>query len=256
MRQFQNLKLSRPLIVLDTETTGRDPAADRLVEVVAVKFDPAGTSASYHVRLDPGVAIPPAATAVHGITDADVAGCPTFADVADELARFLRRCDLGGFNIKGFDLPFLVTAFRRCGHELDLRGVAVLDSMQVYHDRERRDLSAAVRFYRGKAHDEAHAALSDALAAAEVLDAQLEKYDDLPRAVPDLHRLYCPVDLAGKFRLIDGRVAFAFGKYAGRRVAEVARDDPGYLEWLQRQNLLPDARHIAAEALRRFASTE
>ena len=250
---FQHLRLTRPLIVFDTETTGRDPGGDRLVELAAVRFDPDAESDSYHARINPGVPIPAAATAVHGITDADVAGCPAFTDVAQELIQFLGGCDLAGFNVKGFDLPFLIAEFRRCGRELELRGRAVLDAMQVYHERERRDLSAAIRFYCEKEHGTAHTALGDALAAAEVLDAQLECYDDLPRDPRALHRHFCPVDLAGKFRLEESRVAFAFGKHAGRWVAEIARDDPGYMKWLLRQNLLPDARRIAVEAPRRFA---
>ena len=253
MDRFEHLALARPLAVLDVETTGRDPAADRLVEVAVVRFAPGSEPETFHARLDPGVPIPPAATAVHGIADADVAGCPTFGDVADDLRRFLAGSDLAGFNIKRFDLPFLAAEFRRCGKELDLRGVAVLDALQVFFDKEPRDLAAAVRLYCGRDHEDAHSAVADAVAAAAVLDGQLARYADLPRSVPELHRAYCPVDLAGKFRLEGGRVAFAFGKYGGRLVAEVAAEDPGYLRWLLGRDFPPDARRIAREALRRFA---
>ena len=255
MRGFENLTLARPLAVLDVETTGRDPAADRLVEVAAVKFVPGREPETFHARLNPGVPIPPGATAVHGIADADVAGCPAFGNVAGDLRRFLAGADLAGFNVKRFDLPFLFAEFRRCGEELDLTGAAVLDALQVYFDKEPRDLAAAVRLYCGRGHEDAHSALADALAAAAVLDGQLARYADLPRTVPELHRAYCPVDLAGKFRLEGGRVAFAFGKHSGRLVAEVAAEDPGYLRWLLGRDFPADARRIAREALRRFAPT-
>lgn len=254
VRPFTNLELSRPLAALDAETTGRDPAADRLVELAAVKFHPdGGEPETFHHRLDPGVPIPAEATAVHGITDADVAGCPAFAEIADDLLAFLSGADLAGFNAKAFDLPLLAAELRRCGRELDLRGVCVLDPLQVFRDREPRDLAAAVRLYLGREHEDAHSAVSDATAAAAVLDAQVGYYADLPRSVPELHKAYCEVDLAGRFRLLEGRVAFAFGKYSGRRLAEVAAEDPGYLEWMLRQDFLPDARRLARQALLRFA---
>jgi DNA polymerase-3 subunit epsilon len=256
MCRFKNLSLTRPLVVFDAETTGCDLAADRIIELAAVKFLPhAEEPETFHVRLDPGVPIPPQATAVHGITDADVAGGPAFAEVAGGLLTFLGGADLAGFNVKGFDLPLLVAELRRCGQELDLRGVCVLDPLQVFREREPRDLAAAVRLYCGREHEGAHSALADALAAAAVLDGQLARYPDLPRGVPELHRRYCPVDLAGRFRLEGGRVALAFGKHAGRRLAEVAAEDPDYLRWMLTKDFLPDAARILREALRRFATT-
>ena len=254
MHGFTHLALARPLVALDAETTGRDPAADRLVELAAVKFLAGGSGpVTFHHRLDPGVPIPPAATAVHGITDAQVAGCPKFSEIADDLLAFLAGADLAGFNAKTFDLPLLAAELRRCGRGLELKGVAVLDPLEVFFGREPRDLAAAVRLYCGREHEGAHSAVADAVAAARVLDGQLARYPDLPRDVPGLHRTYCEVDVAGKFRLEAGRVAFAFGKHAGRLVAEVAAEDPGYLRWMLTKDFLPDATRIVREALRRFA---
>lgn len=167
---FRHLALSRSLVVNDAETTGRDPAADRIVELAAVKFAPGEQTETYHVRLAPGVSIPAAATAVHGITDADLVGGPRFADAAGEILDFLRGADVAGYNVKAFDPPLLAAEFRRCRVELDLRGVAVLDPLQVYFDRERRDLASALRFYCGRDHVDAHGALADVLAAAAAED--------------------------------------------------------------------------------------
>lgn len=71
---LEHLTLDRPLAFLDVESTGVDPAADRVVEVAVLTVLPRGAPESYHPRVNPGVPIPAAATAVHGIAEADVAG--------------------------------------------------------------------------------------------------------------------------------------------------------------------------------------
>ncbi|OAI48268.1 hypothetical protein AYO44_07500 [Planctomycetaceae bacterium SCGC AG-212-F19] len=137
-KPFVNLRLARALVVLDLETTGMSPKTDRIVEVAAVKFLPDGERCRYHRRINPGVPIPAVATAVHGIRDEDVADCPPFEAVAAVFGRYLRDADLAGFNLKRFDLPFLVTEFERAriGFSLAHR--------ELFHRREPRDLPAAV----------------------------------------------------------------------------------------------------------------
>jgi DNA polymerase-3 subunit epsilon len=240
-KPFQHLRLTRPLTMADLETTGLSPSRDRIIEIGAVKFLPSGERRRFRQRVNPGGPIPPAATEVHGITDADVADCPVFRDVARRLARFLRDSDLGGFNLKNFDLPFLIAEFSRVGISFPLGFVAVIDVQEIYHERERRDLGAAVRYYLDREHANAHSAVADAHAAAAVLDAQLLRYDDLPRTVVHLHERYVEADIARRLRRDErGQLLFNFGKCTGMRVDEVACTDPGYLEWLLRQDFLPD----------------
>src|SRR6185437_13970620 len=86
-----------------------------------------------------GGPIPPAATAVHGLTDHDVADAPDFQSVAPGLLGILSGCDLAGFNLRRFDLPFLAAEFARAGLRFPLAGRAVLDVMTIYHAREPRD---------------------------------------------------------------------------------------------------------------------
>jgi DNA polymerase-3 subunit epsilon len=254
IQRLHNLKLSRPLVVLDTETTGCDPEVDRIVEIACVKFAPDAGPETFRRRLEPGMPIPPEATAIHGITDDDVVGCPSFSQIAARLLRFIDRADLAGFNLKSFDLPFLTAEFARCRLELSLNGRAVLDPLQIFFEHERRDLAGAVAFYCGREHRYAHSALSDAVAAAEVLDAQLGRYE-LPQTVPELHQHFCPVDVGGKFRREGGRVVFAFGKHAGKGLASVARDDPDYLRWMLSRNFLPDVHALVRRALERFCGS-
>ena len=74
-----HLLLRRPLAVIDLETTGTDIRTDRIVEISVIRVDPCGDREHRTRRINPGVPIPPDATAVHGISDADVADQPTFA---------------------------------------------------------------------------------------------------------------------------------------------------------------------------------
>ena len=76
------LKMQRPLIVFDTETTGTDPQRDRIVELATLKIMPDGSREEKCKRFNPLVPIPKDATAVHGISDADVRNEPPFSKVA------------------------------------------------------------------------------------------------------------------------------------------------------------------------------
>src|SRR5262245_14508337 len=115
MEPFSQLRLARPLCVLDCETTGTSPCTDRLVEIGVIKFFPGGRPLSCIRLINPGIPIPPDASRVHGITNETVAGSPLFAAIAPELLRFLHDSDLAGYNLKRFDLPFLCAEFERSG---------------------------------------------------------------------------------------------------------------------------------------------
>src|SRR4051812_28427384 len=132
---FRHLVLERPLAVVDLETTGIDARHDRIVEVGVLKVDPDAGPFRYRRLVHPGVPIPPAARAVHGIGDEDVAERPRFRAIAPRLARLLADADLAGFNIRRFDLPFLIAEFARAGVAFPTGDRAVLDAQRVYHQR-------------------------------------------------------------------------------------------------------------------------
>jgi DNA polymerase-3 subunit epsilon len=243
-----HLRLERPLAVIDTETTGLDPRDDRVVEVAGLVLRPGAEPARFSRLVNPGRPIPPAATAVHGIADEDVAAEPPFAAIAPRLARLLEGADLAGFNIARFDLPFLSAEFRRAGVEFAIAGRAVVDVQRIFHRLEPRDLAAAVRRYCGREHDGAHAAMDDAEATAEVLDAQVGRHAELPPTPAGLHALLIEVDVEGRFRIEGDRVCFNFGKHQGRPLDEVARIDAGYLQWLLGQDFLDDVLDLVTRA--------
>lgn len=223
-----------PLFALDTETTGTEPGA-RIVEVAVVPIDPPGPPRVR--RLNPGIPIPAEATAVHGITDADVADCPRFAQVARGLADLLTGVDVVGFNVT-FDLVLLSEEFTRAGVDWTFNG-RILDAMAVFKHYHPRDLSAAVRTYLGREHEGAHGAGSDAGAAAEVLRAQIAAHGIDLDEVARLSGADKRVDLAGRLmRLPDGRVAYAIGKAKGTAVL----DDPGFGRWMLKQDFPEDTK--------------
>ena len=253
-----HLRLSRPLVVFDLETTGTDIGRDRIVEIGLLRVAPDGSRVEWVQRVNPEVPIPPGATAVHGITDADVRDMPRLAALADRVLELLADADVAGFNSQGFDLPFLAAEFERIGRPLDRAAMRHVDAMRIFHLKEQRTLTAAVRFYCGRDHAEAHSALADAAATLDVLEAQLARYEDLPRDPAGL-QAFCGqgrengVDPDGKLAWNEeGEAAFTFGKYKGKTLRQVVATDPGYLRFLQRPDLdkpfSAEVRALAREA--------
>lgn len=249
-----SLELQRPLAFFDLETTGIDPLRDKIVEIALVRVDPDGGRETKTLRINPERPIPAEATAVHGIRDADVAGAPAFREVARGLLDVLKDADLAGFNVRRFDVPLLDREFRDCQLDLALAQRRIVDVMTIFHKKEPRDLTAAVRFFLDREHAGAHGAEADVIASIDVLEAQLARYPDLPRTVGDLD-LWCnpvppgAVDRGGKFVLREGVVVFAFGKQKGRALDEVARVQRDYLEWILKQDFPEDARSLVEKAL-------
>ncbi len=248
------LALERPLVFFDLETTGVNVGSDRIVEIAAVKFLPRGGSKEFHHRVNPEMPIPADATRVHGITDADVALEPTFRQLAPRLLDFIGDADLSGFNVRRFDLPMLLEEFRRVDVPFDVEGRHVVDVLTIYHMREPRDLSAALRFYCDREHSGAHGALADVLATAEVFAAQLDRYADLPRELSTLERVVHPrnpswVDDDGKFIWQDGEAVISFGKHRGTSLRTLVRKQREYLDWMMMGNFPASAKAVIREAL-------
>jgi len=155
---LKNLKLERQIAFIDVETTGISPRSDRIVELSILRIQPDGSEEYKSHRVNPETPIPAEATAIHGITDADVAGEPAFRQYAKSVRDFLEDCDIAGFNVIKFDLPFIEAELARAGVEFSRRGRYLVDSMVIFHQRERRDLEAAYRKYCGGEMENAHSA--------------------------------------------------------------------------------------------------
>lgn len=248
------LVLLRPLAFFDLETTGTRIGKDRIVQIGIVRLEPGGKRTSWQQLVNPGMPIPAEATAVHGITDLDVALAPKLEDVADEILKELDGCDIGGFNVMRFDIPLLAEELSRVGKFWDCASLRVVDVQRIYHRMEPRDLSAAVRFYCERDHAGAHDALADVEATADVLLAQLERYPSKLQGTVDFlgelsgDRQRSP-DPSSKLKFDDsGTVCFNVGKYAGWNIENVARNDPGYIDWFMNKSDFPQTTKAVVRA--------
>lgn len=248
---FEYLRLTRPLAVLDLETTGLDVAEDRIVEIAVARFAPDAAPTRWCAYVNPGVPIPEEAEEIHGIDDKQVAICKKFADMADEVLAILADCDLAGFNIKKYDLPLICHEFRRAGREFPLAGRSIIDVCEFYHTMERRTLEVAVQFYLNKSHEHSHSATGDVDATAQVLDAMLTRYEGVPRDVETLATMLRGInlDIAGVFKLINGEPHFALTKHIGKSLRIVAKQDAQYLRWMLTAGFLPDVKAIVWKIL-------
>lgn len=249
--------LERPVVFLDIEATGTDAQRDRIIELalLRVSSDPVTIAAPRTWRIDPKQRIPQEASEIHGIFNGDLDGCPTFAEIAHEIAEILRGADLAGFAINRLDLRLLKAEFARCELDIDLNP-RLVDAQVIFHTREPRNLSAAVEFYCGEPLEGAHGAEVDTIASLRVFAGQLERYKDLPTTVGDLDALNTTmnsayVDSNRRFMWKDGEPAFNFGRLKGKPLRWAAGDPEhrGYLRRLLQGTLEGDAHDIVVEAL-------
>ncbi|HVZ55715.1 MAG TPA: 3'-5' exonuclease [Chitinophagaceae bacterium] len=231
------LQLTKPLAFIDLETTGTNLGSDRIVEIAIVKLLPDGARSIKRKLVNPEMAIPKAASDVHGITAEVIKDAPTFKQIAQEIKQFLDGCDLAGYNSNRFDIPLLMEEFLRVEVEFDMKGRRLVDVQKIFHMMEQRTLSAAYKFYCNKNLEGAHSAEVDASATHEILEAQLSHYPALGNTVDSILRVVGEdtiVDFARRFTLENGVEVFNFGKHKGRPVAEVLRAEPQYYDWMMK----------------------
>jgi len=231
------LQLTKPLAFIDLETTGINLATDRIIEIAIIKVLPDGKRSIKRKLINPRMPIPKQSSDVHGITDEMVKDAPVFKDVAHELKQMLDGCDIAGYNSNRFDIPLLVEEFLRADVDFDMKGRRLLDVQNIFHKMEQRTLSAAYKFYCNKNLDGAHSAEVDASATHEILIAQLERYPDLGTSIDSVLKLIGEesiVDFARRFILENGVEIFNFGKYKGKAVADVLRNEPQYYDWMMK----------------------
>lgn len=251
--------LTRPIIFFDIEATGTDPLSDRIVEISLLRVEPgdAPIERARTFRINPQMKIPIEAVEIHGITDEALANEPAFSEVSEALLALIADCDLGGFSIGRFDVRILQAEFVRAGTFVDLSSTRIVDSQVIFHRREPRNLSAALRFYRDKDLEGAHGAEADTVASLEVFAGQLERYEDLELDIEALHEVsashndaFC--DLGRRFMWRDNEPTFNFGRLRGKSLRWVAGDptERRYLKWFLEGHFEEDAKTIVKDALK------
>lgn len=245
------LKLERPIVFTDVETTGTHPQVDRIVQIGVVKLYPDGKKTEWSSLVEPGMPIPPEVSTCHGITDDMVKSAPTFRELAPMLASGFMGSDFGGFNVR-FDILFLKEEFKRVGATGVMDGVEIVDAYRIYVQKKPRTLTAAVKEYLGEDLIDAHDALVDARASLRVFEAQLEQHPELPQTVGELYQIFFKkpadghLDPDGKIAWRHGRATLNFSNYATMPLEQVPRS---FLNWILQKDFSPEVKHIVREAL-------
>lgn len=240
--------LTKPLVSIDTETTGVDPAKDRII-TLAIYIQQGSGVRKREWMFNPGIPIPKGASDIHGIKDADVVDRPSFASHIDEIVEFFGAdYVLVGFNLLRFDIPIIIEELHRAAYKgvWPKEGQLIIDAGNIFKIKEQRTLTAAVRKYCDRDHAGAHGAIADAEATADVLLGQLKQYPDLANMTAEELAKFSTmpgmVDFAGKLGLDkDGDVIFNIGKVKGTKV----KNDEGMARWMLERDFTQDTkRHL------------
>lgn len=256
------LNLTRPFVILDLETTGLDIANDRIIEIALVKIEPNGKQSEYYKRINPTIPISTESSEITGITNEMVANEPTFEDLASEIAAFIGDADLGGYNSNKFDIPVLAEEFLRINHPFDISDRNFVDVQNIFHKMEQRTLAAAFQFYCKQEMENAHNAMYDTKVTLEVFKAQLERYQDLAKTIPELALFSRQgnqeiADFAGRLgKTKDGQITYNFGKHKGKTVAEVASSEPGYFGWMMDADFPLFTKQVLRKEMERIKSSK
>jgi len=232
-----NLKLEKPIVFFDLETTGLQVATDRIVEIAIIKVFPNGNKESKTWLVNPTIPIPEETTKIHGISDERVENEPTFKELSLEILELIHNCDLAGYNSNKFDIPLLAEEFLRAGIDFHMKNRKAIDVQNIFHKLEQRTLIAAYQFYCNKNLKNAHSAKADTFATYEILLAQLDKYEELENNVNFLaefsERGGKFADMAGFIRFNEkGEEVLSFGKYRDITLTQIWNDNPGYFSWI------------------------
>lgn len=264
-----NLNLKTPIAFFDLEATGINISTDRIVEISIIKIHPGGKEDIKTMKINPTIPIPKEVSLIHGIYDEDIKDAPTFKDVAKELHQFFAGADLAGFNVLKFDIPLLVEEFLRSGIDFDIEKRNLLDSQKIFFMMEKRNLSAAYKFYCNKNLENAHSAEADTMASYEVFKAQIIRYENqemedlqgnlIGRLENDMKKIHSlinekMVDLAGRFVFnAEGVECFNFGKHKGKPIEQVIKEEPGFYDWMMKGDFpLDTKRKFTQVKLRSF----
>lgn len=246
------LQLQCPLVSLDCEMTGIHPQVDRIVQIGLIKMYPDGKITEWSTLVNPQMAIPSEATAVHHITDEMVKDAPTFKAIAPILLKGLEACDLLGYNLS-FDIRFIQAEFVR--QNITFVPGKIIDGFKIYQRMYPRNLEAAVQEYLQEKMEGAHDALTDARNTMQVVVAQLQRHTELPRSVDGLHKMFFEtvaaghIDPEGKLAWRNGEACLNFGKFAGRSLKQLIQSEPGYVQWMIRGEFSPALKTILSKAL-------
>lgn len=147
-------------VLFDLETTGLNRSIDRIIEYGAIRYDGDGVEVErFHALVNPGMKIPAASTAIHGINDSMIANAPTTSEMLPAFAAFLAGCTCVAHNAP-FDLSFIEAEAERCGQSLDIQCFDTLPACRKAYMLPNHRLGTIAR-HLGFRPDDAHRSLAD-----------------------------------------------------------------------------------------------
>lgn len=252
----KNIELDKPLIIFDIEATGLSLSADKIITLAYIKIWKNGRVKKDEIFFNPDIKITPEATAVHGIRDEDTKDAPMFKEKAQELWDLFSKSYYAGYNVMEFDLPMLRREFIRVGMDFEYRDEDIIDSKVIYRYLSPRTLSSAYRHYCGKELKPINRAIFDTETAAEILLKQLERYNEV-KNWDFIRRIHKPKinndeeEISRKFYWVGGETYLAFSKYKDRKLADIVKTDPEFLNWILEADFSEDTKNIVRNALKK-----
>lgn len=165
----KNLESIHSYVVLDTETTGLDRKTDRIVEISLARYEDDAQVDLYTTLIDPQIPIPPAASRVNHITNADVAGAPTFAQAWPNVLRMMQGALIVGHNVT-FDLDMIGYSMPDSAATLNVQYLDTLTlSKKAFPGRDTYKLSSLVKDL-GISITQTHRAGDDVALTAQLFD--------------------------------------------------------------------------------------
>ena len=229
------MRLVKPLLFFDLETTGLDVERDRVIEFAGIKVFPDKRQERFETFVNPECPIPKEVTELTGITNEMVADAPVFQELISAFIGLMKDADLAGHNIQNFDMPMLEAEFKRAGYAMPgPEGRAVLDTLEIIKKYEVRTLGWAYSFYLDKELTDAHRSMEDTSATVDILRAQIIKYGlkGTPEELQAEIR-YPFLDSGKRFKIEKDQVMINFGKYRGKALGYIKKVDPDYIEWMR-----------------------
>jgi len=239
------LKLVRDLIFFDLETTGIDVEKDRIVQIAAIKYTyqanqagawSADKAKKLNIILNPEMNIPKEASDIHGITNIKIRNKKTFKQIAIKLYNFFQDCDLAGYNHYGFDIPILQRHFKNALNKtLLIEDKNIIDVFVLYKKLLPHTLAGAFKCYTSKNFVDAHNALHDTEATAEVFKNMLWKHTELNGCITDVSN-FCLATIHEPTRVVmkNHKLILTFGKHSGKNINNVPNS---YIRWALRNDV-------------------
>lgn len=263
--------LKRDLVFIDIETTGLNVIKDRIIQIALIKYTKdSDEPVELEMLINPGIPISPESVKITGITPEMLKNKPTFGQVAEKIYKFIGDADLSGYNSDRFDIPILIEEFNRAGYDFDISRRNLIDVQKIFYKMEPRTLRAAYKFYCNAELENAHNALADVRATAEILRGQIEKYRDtdfedengyiIEKPISsDLDKLaefladHSTLDVTQRLRYnTNGDVVFNFGKYIGQHVGKTLYEDRQYYRWIQEKEFSVQVKKLTTQLLREY----